>query len=113
MSHGFYGCDFIPIHGNIFKVGPSGGGDVSIFGGSAVMRPAKGDVAAVHYLITIPDAAHVGPQNGQFSFFGFRLESHADAHSRLVNLASTKMALYESHFMVVISRRAQAEFARL
>jgi len=89
VAHGFFGCDFIPLYGNLFKIGPQGGGDISVFGGSAVMRPSKGDdTTGVHYLVSIPDAAKVGPQNGNFSFFGFRAELHG-GQSRLVNLPST------------------------
>jgi hypothetical protein len=93
VAHGFYGCDFIPIHGDIFRIGPHGGGDINVFGGSAVMRPPTGKTSAVpHYLISIPDSEKVGPGNGNYSFFGLRVEFHTP-ESRIVNLPAMNGAV--------------------
>jgi hypothetical protein len=74
----YHGCDVETIYGDIFQIGPGGGGALRVFGGSYIMD----DGGKPHYLLNI-DGGGLGNNNNTYTINGIQTELHSK-NDRLV-----------------------------
>lgn len=78
-----FGSNIEGIYRDVYVVGPGGGGNLHVFGGSYVMdKPAATDTVP-HYLLNVTGSNNVGPANARFLFVGIKTELRT-VHARLV-----------------------------
>jgi hypothetical protein len=68
----YHGCDVESIYGDIFRIGPGGGGALRVFGGSFIMD----DGGSPHYLLNIHGSG-VGNNNNTYTINGIQTEMHS------------------------------------
>jgi hypothetical protein len=74
----YHGCDVETIYGDIFRIGPGGGGALRVFGGSFIMD----DGGAPHYLLNI-NGGGLGNNNNMYTINNIQTELHS-TNNRLV-----------------------------
>ena len=79
----YHGCDIESITGDIFQIGPGGGGALRVFGGSFIMD----DGGTPHYLLNI-DGGGLGNNNNTYIFNCIQTELHS-TNNRLLTQASS------------------------
>ena len=125
VIHEWYNVTATKLYGHGFTVGPNGGGDVKLYGGSWVLMGIDADTSQ-RYLFNLPDAGSgLGAGNGVFTATGVKVETHR-AHMGLVttpissvvrvifrdsNLWTTASAITQEQINVVnVGRRGQVYF---
>lgn len=86
-----YGCDIESIYGSVFKVGPAGGGDLKMYGGSVTLEPVRNtsdlpDLASTakraFLHVDLQDRSTTEPSlgagNNKFAFHDLRFEFYDD-----------------------------------
>jgi len=74
----YHGCDVESIFGDVFQIGPGGGGALRVFGGSYIMD----DGGTPHYLLRI-DGGGLGNNNNTYTINDIQTELHS-TNNRLV-----------------------------
>jgi Pectate lyase superfamily protein len=74
----YHGCDVESIFGDVFRIGPGGGGALRVFGGSYIMD----DGGSPHYLLNIAGSG-IGNNNNTYTINGIQTELHS-TNNRLV-----------------------------
>lgn len=83
VIHEWYNVTATRLYGHGFTVGPNGGGDVKLVGGSWILMGIDADTTP-RYLINLPNAGTgLGAGNGAFAAWGIKTETHR-ANMRLV-----------------------------
>jgi hypothetical protein len=83
MNIEYHGCDIENIFGDVFRIGPGGGGSLRVFGGSYIMD----DGGAPRYLLNIAGGSGVGVYNNTYTINNIQTELHSP-NNRLVYYGS-------------------------
>lgn len=124
VIHEWYNVTATRLYGHGFTVGPNGGGDVKLVGGSWILMGIAADTTP-RYLFNVPTAGSgIGGGNGTFAAWGIKTETHLP-HMRLAitppasevrvsfrdcNLWTTAPAVDSTYSPVHVGRRGHVIF---